>query len=348
MKSYACASALLACLWLTPASALADAKADAEKQFRAGVSLQKVEDFEAAISAFEGSLRLYPTKGAWFNLANCLRATHRYPEALTALERLQRDFGSDLQDPMRSTVELQVAELKNLTATLAIEVDRPGAEVAIDGRPVGTSPLPEPIRLGLGDHEVRATLAEFEPAVVRVNLGPAQTATAKLSLSALGAALPPAVPATEAPPPAPVTRAPAPAEPAPVPPPAPPAVTESNSGSLRTAGMISVGAGALLMAGGAVTGIWALSVDADLDADCPDGHCPKDRAEDIDRLERLTTTTNVLLAAGAAVSVGGLALWLLDDSSSTKAARAAPKAPHPDVALMLSPGFVGANLASRF
>ena len=105
MKSYACALALLACMWLTPGSALADAKADAEKQFRAGVSLQKVEDFEAAISAFEGSLRLYPTKGAWFNLANCLRATHRYPEALTALERLQRDFGSELQDPMRSTVE---------------------------------------------------------------------------------------------------------------------------------------------------------------------------------------------------------------------------------------------------
>jgi len=346
MKSYACASALMACLWLTPGFALADAKADAEKQFRAGVSLQKVEDFEAAISAFEGSLRLYPTKGAWFNLANCLRATHRYPEALTALERLQRDFGSELQDPMRSTVEVQVAELKNLTATLSVDVDRPGAEIAIDGRPVGTSPLPEPIRLGLGDHEVRATLAEFEPAVVRVNLGPAQTATAKISLSALGAAPRPAVPPAEVPAPAPVSSPPPP--PAPAPPPPKPAVSESGSGGLRTAGMIGVGAGALLMAGGAVTGIWALSVDDDLDADCPDGHCAKDRAEDIDRLERLTTTTNVLLGAGAAVGLAGLALWLLDDSSNAATARAAPKAPSSDVALMLRPGFVGANLSSRF
>jgi len=348
MKSYACASALLACLWLAPAVALADAKADAEKQFRAGVSLQKVEDFDAAISAFEGSLRLYPTKGAWFNLANCLRATHRYPEALTALESLQRDFGSELQDPMRSTVEIQVAELRNLTATLAIEVDRPGAEIAIDGRPVGTSPLPEPIRLGLGDHEVRATLPEFEPAVARVNLGPAQTATTKLSLSAPGAAPPVAVP-----PPTPVTAPPPPPEPAPSPPPPPePAAPESGSGSLRTAGIISVGAGALLMAGGAVTGIWALSVDDDLDAACPDGHCTKDRAADIDQLERLTTTTNVLLGAGAAVGLGGLALWLLDDSSSDTSnvatARSAPKAPSSDVALVVSPGFVGANLASRF
>lgn len=332
-------------MWLTPGSALADAKADAEKQFRAGVSLQKVEDFEAAISAFEGSLRLYPTKGAWFNLANCLRATHRYPEALTALERLQRDFGSELQDPMRSTVEVQVAELRNLTATLSVEVDRPGAEIAIDGRSVGTSPLPEPIRLGLGDHEVRATLADFEPAVVRVNLGPAQTATARISMSALGTAPVPRVPPAEVPPPAPASTPP----PAPSPPPpAQAAETESGSGTLRTAGMISVGAGALLMAGGAVTGIWALSLDDELDADCPDGHCAKDRAEDIDRLERLTTTTNVLLGAGAAVGLGGLALWLLDDSNSAAAARSAPKAPKSDVALVVSPGFVGANLAGRF
>src|SRR6187455_2662697 len=100
MKSYAGAWPLLACLWLTPGLALADAKADAEKQFRAGVSLQKVDDFDAAIVAFEASLRLHPTKGAWFNLANCLRATHRYPEALNALERLQQDFAGELQDPM--------------------------------------------------------------------------------------------------------------------------------------------------------------------------------------------------------------------------------------------------------
>src|SRR6187455_2997685 len=155
MKSYACAWPFLACLWLAPASAWADSREDAEKQFRAGVSLQKVEDFEAAIAAFESSLRLYPTKGAWFNLANCLRATHRYPEALTALERLQQDFGSELVDPMRSTAEMQIAELRNLTATLAIEVDQPGADVAIDGRSIGTSPLTNPIRLGLGDHELR-------------------------------------------------------------------------------------------------------------------------------------------------------------------------------------------------
>lgn len=341
MKSYACAWPLLACLWLAPAVALADAKTDAEKQFRAGVSLQKVEDFEAAISAFEASLRLYPTKGAWFNLANCLRATHRYPEALSALEQLQRDFGSELQDPLRSTVELQVAELKNLTGTLAIEIDQPGAEIAVDRRVIGTSPLADPIRLGLGDHEVRATLAGFEPAVVQVNLRPAQAVTTKLSLTPLS----PKPASVEEPPATP--REPIPA-PVPAPPlaPAPPASVDASS-SLGTVGLISAGAGAVLLAGGAVTGIWALSVDNDLESACADGHCPKDRADDIDRLERLTTTTNVLLGVGAAVSVGGLALWLLSGSDAYSAREQVPAGGH-DVGLRLRPGFVGADLVSRF
>lgn len=340
MKPYACAWPLIVGLWLAPGLALADAKADAEKQFRAGVSLQKVEDFQAAISAFEASLRLYPTKGAWFNLANCLRATHRYPEALSALERLQRDFGAELQDPLRSTVEMQVAELKNLTATLAIEVDQPGAEIAIDGRPVGTAPLADPIRLGLGDHEVRVTLEGFEPAVAHVNLGPAQAATTKLSLRAEDA-----TPVTAAPSPPPVATVPPPRTAEPPPPPAPTPV-EQDAGGLATAGLISAGAGALLLAGGAVTGIWALSIDNDLDDSCPDGHCPKDRARDIDRLEGLTLATNVLLGVGAAVSAGGLALWLFGDSAGSP--HAGTPANERDLAFTVRPGFVGANLTSRF
>jgi len=328
----------LACLWLAPASAWADSKQEAEQQFRAGVSLQKVEDFEAAISAFESSLRLYPTKGAWFNLANCLRATHRYPEALTALERLQQDFGSELVDPMRSTAEMQIAELRNLTATLAIEVDQPGADVAIDGRSIGTSPLTNPIRLGLGDHELRVTLEGFETAIVPVNLGPAQVAARTIKLSTV-AALVPALP----------TAAPAlaaePEPPAHVAPPPPSTAADSERSHLTTVGMVSTGAGALLLAGGAVTGLWALSMDDDLSDDCVDGHCPPNRAEAIDQLEQLTTTTNVLLAVGAAVSVGGALLWLFGDSSDEPAALTSRG--H-DVGLGVGPGFVGANLASRF
>jgi len=104
--------AVVACLLLVPAQALGGDKEEALKHFKAGVSLQKVEDFEAAIAAFESSLRLYASKGALFNLANCQRATHRYGEALATLERLDREFGDRLDRAMRAAVDRQLEELK--------------------------------------------------------------------------------------------------------------------------------------------------------------------------------------------------------------------------------------------
>jgi hypothetical protein len=112
--------------------------------------------------------------------------------------------------------------------------------------------------------------------------------------------------------------------------------------------MITTGAGALLLASGAATGLWVLSMDNDLSDDCIDGHCPSNRADEIDRFEQLTTTTNVLLAVGAVVSVGGAALWLFGGPSDEPAAALKSTSTGPDVGLSLSPGFVGANVASKF
>ena len=56
---------------------MAQDKAEAEKHFKAGLTLQKADDFDAAAAAFEKSISLYATKGGLYNLANCYRALHR-------------------------------------------------------------------------------------------------------------------------------------------------------------------------------------------------------------------------------------------------------------------------------
>jgi tetratricopeptide (TPR) repeat protein len=162
---------LFACLLLWARSACADERAEAQEFFEAGVTLQKAEDFDSAIAAFESSLSLFPTRSALFNLANCLQATHRYPEALEALQRLQREYGAELEEPMRGRVTIQRAELETLTAFLLVRVDQPGAEVRVDGKLVGRTPLAEPLLLALGDHEVEVTLRGFANQQRRVNLG---------------------------------------------------------------------------------------------------------------------------------------------------------------------------------
>lgn len=66
----------------------------------------------------------------------------------------------------------------------------------------------------------------------------------------------------------------------------------------------------MLLIGGTVTGLMALSLDSDLERDCTDGHCPSSRGSDIDRLDSLATVTNGLLAMGAIACVTGTGLWL--------------------------------------
>ena len=99
---------------------------------------------------------------------------------------------------------------------------------------------------------------------------------------------------------------------------------------------------ALFLAGGAVTGVWALSLDGDLEGDCVDGHCPPGRSSDIDRLGTLTTTTNILLGVGVTVTASGIVMLLLDKPRSQQ--RAQPTA----VGFSLGPGLVGATVGQRF
>jgi tetratricopeptide (TPR) repeat protein len=185
---------LCACVCLSTVNARADEatdKAEAERLFKAGVSLQKAEDFGAAISAFESSLRIHPTKSALFNLANCLQAMHRYPEALSTVEKLERDYGAELVEPMKGRVAIQRAELENLTASLKVEVAPEGAEVRIDGRLVGTAPL-GPLRLTLGDHAIEVSFAGYTTERHNVNLSPRENAAQSFRLQ-------PETPAPEAP-----------------------------------------------------------------------------------------------------------------------------------------------------
>jgi hypothetical protein len=332
---------------------MANPVVDSEKQFNAGLSLQKVEDFDAAIAAYRASVDLHPTRSALFNLANCLRATHRYPEALTILERLNAEYGPLLDEPMRLAVEGQTAELSNLTATLVVEVVAQagtsgtgsgapvvGAQISINDVPVGRTPLAGPIRLGLGSHALGVSHPDYAPVVVELALIGGSESIERVVLRTARASSADGAPSAEAAPPTAAEAETRPGSSSEVFRSASrPVVSDAGAGSgvLATAGWITAGAGAALLAGGAVTGLLALSVDGELEQVCVAGRCPLDRRHDVERLETLTTTTNVLWGMGLAAGVVGVTLVLLD---------AEPAAP--PVVLSLAPGFVGLGARQVF
>lgn len=325
---------LCACICFWAMEARADEAADtaeAERLFKAGISLQKAADFDAAIAAFESSLRLHPTKSALFNLANCLQAVHRYPDALATLERLENEYGAELEEPMRGRVAIQRAELENLTASLTLNVEPQGAEVHVDGRLVGTAPLGAPLRLSLGDHEIEVKLADYASDRRSVNLAPNEKAVQTFELKPT---TPPEVVPAPAPRPEPATSSPSPLADS-----GPTGVGDRSSN--ETTSWVLLGTGGALVVAGTVTGIMALSLDGQLSKDCWDGHCPGSKQDDVDRLDRLTLATNVLLGLGLAGAATGAVMLLLQDHGDEAANDT-------DVHFMLAPGYAGAGLKRTF
>jgi tetratricopeptide (TPR) repeat protein len=156
------AIAIGACLVAVPASAAASDKARAQKHFKSGKELMKVEDFAGAVAEFEASVRLYPTKNGLFNLGNCYKAMHRYGEAKSTFERLEREFGNKLSAEMRDALKRHLKEIRAVIAELVIQVNLAGAKVHVDDEEVGESPLAETLILGPGQHTVEVSLAGFD------------------------------------------------------------------------------------------------------------------------------------------------------------------------------------------
>jgi hypothetical protein len=98
---------------------------------------------------------------------------------------------------------------KQEVGALTLIIDQPGASVQLDGKPLGTTPLPSVIFVDPGHHSIEATLSQFRPAKsdIEINRGDARTVVLKLEPIADATASSPApagasVPPISAPPPA--------------------------------------------------------------------------------------------------------------------------------------------------
>jgi hypothetical protein len=106
----------------------------------------------------------------------------------------------------------------------------------------------------------------------------------------------------------------------------------------RTWGWITVGVGAAILAGAGVTGILAMNLDSDLSAKCGTSHkCAGNLQGDIDRLDTLTLTTDVLLGVGAAAVITGTLLLVFSGDDADL-----------QVQPSVGPGSVGASITGRF
>ena len=121
----------------------------AREHFAEGVKLYdaKPPDFEGALSQFRDAYEAKPSAGIKRNIALCLKALHRYAEAMDALDEVVTEGAETLRADVKAGVRKTLAELDPLVASLKITVRlhasdpslRPPFELFIDEAPV----LPE-------------------------------------------------------------------------------------------------------------------------------------------------------------------------------------------------------------
>jgi hypothetical protein len=182
------------------------AKAKAQALLKDGTSLYEHGDLVGALDKFEAAFAVFPSPKLQFNIGQANRDLGRPVEALEAFERF-------LASAKEAAPEL-VAEARQSAADLAghlgrvkVECPTAGADAALDGKPLGTTPISRVVWVVPGRHQVTLRRKAAIPVIADVNVAQGETQLVQRTL--LGVDTIAAQASTPPPPPAAVaTQAP--------------------------------------------------------------------------------------------------------------------------------------------
>jgi len=246
-----------------------------------------------------------------YNIGQVRMQLARYAKAKEALEEYLKAGGTNLSAERTQAVNKDLATLAERTASLNVVSSEVGADISLDGKVIGTSPLTAPLVVDAGEHNLVLHKSGFYDATQSVTLAGHDQLELKVELKPIPLAMQPKA--------GDVRTDVAPAKPA------------------RTAMWAAwAGTGAFAATAG-VVGYFGISKANELESMRTDS--PADAAE----LEKAKKSARTLLAisdvaAGLAVVTGGVALYLTLSHPSEK--------PAPSVALGIAPN--GLRLRGSF
>jgi hypothetical protein len=128
--------------------------AEARERFNRGLHLYEEGDFALALIEFERAHELVANYRVLYNIGQVCIQLHQYAQARIALEGYLAQGGDQVEAQRRAEVGADLENLKRRTAAVEVLTKKPGAEVLVDGLPVGTTPLPERLLLDMGEHKI--------------------------------------------------------------------------------------------------------------------------------------------------------------------------------------------------
>lgn len=146
-------------------------QAEARTHFRTGVEHYQAGRFTEAINEFQTAHRLFASPTILFNLAQAYRSDGQLSQSIATFRRYL-DENQRLTPQQREDVEGVIREIETTRASLSFEVEPSGVSVTLDGRPLGTTPLPRGVEVLPGSHEVALALENHEPLTQTINIHP--------------------------------------------------------------------------------------------------------------------------------------------------------------------------------
>ena len=134
---------------------------DAQKQWDLALALYKNGQWDGARTSFYAAWEASKNPRVLFNVAICEKNLARYARAIETLKKELTEGKGQLAPDEEAEVKAQISGLQEFVAELTIDVNEPGADIYVDETKVGTSPLPAPVSVQVGERHIRVVKPGF-------------------------------------------------------------------------------------------------------------------------------------------------------------------------------------------
>jgi hypothetical protein len=134
------------------------AKIQARQHFKQGVELFDQRRFGDALAEFERSYALFPVYSTLYNVGQVQVALGHPVQAVDAFEKYLVQGGASVSPEQRSRVEAELKIQRERVGELKLVATPEGAEIRVDGEPIGKAPVKNAVRVAAGHHRVEAML----------------------------------------------------------------------------------------------------------------------------------------------------------------------------------------------
>jgi len=143
---------------------------EAGERYARGLALYGDGEFLLALVEFERAYQLSNNYKVLYNIGQVRIQLGRYAKAKEALEDYLRAGGANLSPERSQAVNKDLATLAERTASLNVITREVGADISLDGKVIGTSPLTSPVIVDAGEHNLVLHKSGFYDAVQSVTL----------------------------------------------------------------------------------------------------------------------------------------------------------------------------------